>query len=473
MVSQLSRRSFLKQSSVAFAGLGALWLAACVPPTPGAPASDASAQSGAGAAPAPEASAPVLALLRAGDGEEDFFNRAIDMFEAQHPETKIGRIFVPGGQEYITKLDLMIAAGDPPAIYAPFSDRGYRYYASKGLSQELDDFVARDNLDLSDFHPDGMKGCRWQGKLMALPLDLWPHLIFYNKTLFREAGIPDLPTDWNDASWTVDKYLEIAKQLTKKEGDQVVQYGSDVYFNYWASGWTFGGDFLPASTYEIGVVDEFAGDTDPRVAASVQWSADLMLKDQVAPTPAQAQQVQAGAPVLFMSGKIAMGISNIGRLSRYAGIDAFEWGTAAAPNPPNGEKRHLHVWIDFWSMIKGVKNLEGSWQFLKFMVSPEVQKIYPIEYGPQSSLLSLAPDWLAIQKQKLPNLSDAELAVMTEAPKQEQIDPENWTVNFSVINSQALQPALDLVWLGEKDAATAIAEAAPKIRKLIDETKNV
>ena len=462
----ISRRSFIR-SSAALVGVGVL--AACVPAQPAAPASKGSAEQATTAPSAGAAAAnggPVPALLRSGSGEEVFFNKAIDLFEKQTPDTKINRIFVPGGADYTTKLDLMIAAGDPPAIYAPFSDRGYRYYADKGLSQPLDDFVKRDNMDLSDFHPDGMKGCRWQGQLCAMPLDLWPHVLFYNKTLFKEAGVPNLTTDWNDTSWTTDKYHELARKLTKRNGDKVEQFGSDAYFNYWASGWIFGGDFLPPETYETGLVKEFAGDTDPRVAASVQWAADLMLKEKVAPTPAQAQQVQAGAPSLFMSGKVAMSIGNIGSLSNFAKIDSFEWGVAPPPNPPDGAKRHMHVWIDFWSMIKGVKNLEGAWQLMKFMVSPEAQKIYPIAYGPLSSRLSLGPDWLKQQKTSL-KLSDAEINVMVEGPKYEQIDPENWTVNFSPINSKALQPALDKVWLGDVSAADAIKEAAPAIRKLI------
>lgn len=131
--------------------MGALLVAACTP---------AAQPSGGGeAAPASAGSEPVPALLRAGSGEEDYFNRVVDLFEQQHPETKINRVFAPGGGDYITKLDLMIAAGDPPAIYAPFSTRGYRYYAARGLSQELDDFVARDNVKLDDFHVDGLKGC--------------------------------------------------------------------------------------------------------------------------------------------------------------------------------------------------------------------------------------------------------------------------------------------------------------------------
>src|SRR5262249_7251153 len=161
-----------------------------------------------------------------------------------------------------------------------------------------------------DFHPDGMKGCHWNGQLMALPLDLWPHMIFYNKTIFRAANVPDLITDWKDTSWTTDQYLEFARKLTKKDGDTVTQFGSDRYCagpsSSWAAGWTFGGDWLPPQTYETGIVAEFVGDKDPRVQAAVQWTTDLMHKEKVAPTPAQTQQIQTGIPSLFMSGKIGM-----------------------------------------------------------------------------------------------------------------------------------------------------------------------
>ncbi len=465
MSGRVSRRSFLKQGAVAATGLGALWLAGCAPA-----ATSTGGQSGA---PAAAGGAPVPALLRSGSGEEDFFKKALDLFKQKHPEVQVNPIFAPGGQDYITKLDLMIASGDPPAIYAPFSNRGYRYYAAKGLSQPLDDLVARDNVDLKDFHPDGMKGCKWQGKLMALPLDLWPHLVFINKTLFKEAGVPLPPTDWNDKSWTTDKYLETAKALTKRDGDNVTQYGSSQYFNYWAAGWAFGSDWWPMDTYETGIIEKFTGDTDEKTLGAVQWVADMMLKDKVSPTPAQAQQLQTGVPSAFLSGKIAMMVDNIGQLSQLAEVTKFEWGTAAVPFPADGSNRHLHVWIDFWSMIKGVKNLEGAWQLLKFMVSPEAQKIYPVEFGPQSSLTSLGSYWVDLQRKKLSKLSDDEFKVMTEAPKYEQIDPENWTVNMSVITAEALQPALDKIWLGQGSAKEVITEAAGDIRKAIDKSKSV
>lgn len=460
MRTELSRRAFLQNVAL---GMGVLTLAAC---TPAAPASEVGSPAASGD--------PVPALLRAGAGEEDFFNRVIDTFEQQHPDIKINRVFAPGGSDYITKLDLMIAGGDPPAIYAPFSSRGYRYYAARGLSQELDDLVARDNINLDDFHPDGMKGCHWDGKLCALPLDLWPHVIFYNKTLFQAAGVEAPPTDWGDKSWTYDSFREKAMALAKTEADTTTQFGASFVFNNWPAGWLFGGDWFPKETYEKGIIEAYIGDTDEKTIAAVQWFADLMLKDKAAPTPAQSQQLQSGVSTpFFMTGKVAMELGNIGSLSQYATINEFEWGTAALPFPPDGSDRHMHVWIDFWSMIKGVKNLEGSWEFLKFMVSEEAQKVYPCEYGPQSALGSLGTYWLDLQKKILPNLSEAELAVLTEAPKYEQIDPENWTVNMSIVNDQVLQPALQRVWLGEGTAAEIITETAPDVRKAIDESKVV
>jgi multiple sugar transport system substrate-binding protein len=322
-------------------------------------------------------------------------------------------------------------------------------------------------MDLSDFHQEGLKGCHFNGKLMALPLDLWPHLVYFNRTLFQKAGLPDLTTDWTDKTWDTTAYYEIAKKLTDPATNT---FGSNQYFNYWAAGWAFGGDWFAPDVYETGLCKTFTGDTDQKAIDAIQWNMDMMLKDKIAPTPAQQKSVQAGLQQLFMSGKIGMEISNIGNLSAYQQITDFDWGIAAAPFPAGGGDRHLHVWIDFWSMIKGVKNLTGSWKFLKFMVSAEAQKIYPIEYGPQSSLTSLGQTWLEKQKSLMPKKTAKELQTMIDAPKYESIDLENWTVNFSVINSQALQPALDACWLGEKPAKDTIAAAAPKIRQLITDT---
>jgi len=107
------------------------------------------------------------------------------------------------------------------------------------------------------------------------------------------------------------------------------------------------------------------------------------------------------------------------------------------------------------------------------MVSPNAQEIYPSQYGPLSSLKALASTWSKYHAKNLPNLSSKEFQVITDAQQYQVIDPENWTVNFSVINAQVMQPALDKVYLGQESAEQAIKNMAPKVRKVIEETKNV
>ena len=413
---------------------------------------------------------PVLVLLRAGDGEEDFFKATFDLFRSQNPGITVTEVYVPGGREYASKLDLMIASGDPPAIFAPFMNRGYRFYAARDLSQELDEFVKRDNVDLTDLHDDAVIGSHWKGKLMALPFSLWPHMIYYNKTLFKEAGIPDLPLDENDKSWDQDMYVELSKKLTKKEGDRVVQFGSDRYFTYWASGNTFGGYWFPKDSVQIGVISQFIGHEDPKTIAAMQWSADLIYKDKVAPTAAQQAEAIAGQPVLFMSSKVGMGASHAGRLSRYQLIKDFEWSVAPDIFPKGESARNRHVWIDMWSMIKGVKNLEGSWEVLKHMVSPEGMRIYPLAFGAMTTRKSLASEWVDQKAKVHPNLGKEHLEVFTKAGQYEVMDPENWTVNFSPVYDRALVEAVDNIFLGEKSAEELITEIAPKVQQIIDET---
>ena len=211
-------------------------------------------------------------------------------------------------------------------------------------------------------------------------------------------------------------------------------------------------------------------DTTPKTIAAVQWVADMVLKDKSATSPAQEKSLAAANQNPFTTGKVGMYLGNIGDLSTLQQVKDLNWGLAAAPFTPDGSPRHQHVWIDFWSMIKGVKNLEGAWQFLKFMVSSDAQKIYPIEYGPQSSLKSLASYWVEKQKALMPTKTAQEFQTMIDAPKYEQIDLENWTINFSPINTQALQPMLDVIWLGEKTAEQAIKEATPNINQFIKDT---
>src|SRR5438309_1606005 len=62
---------------------------------------------------------------------------------------------------------------------------------------------------------------------------------------------------------------------------------------------------------------------------------------------------------------------------------------------------HHGAWMDRWAIFKAAKNPEGSWEFLKFIASPEGQTITDVKRGSPSSRKSLGHAPLVWQSLKV------------------------------------------------------------------------
>lgn len=172
--------------------------AATAAPTAAPTTAAAAAQPAATAAATPVAGAqatkgaPVVPLFRSSANELPYLNQSIDLFKKNNPDVTVNPVFVPGS-EYNQKTDLMVASGDPPSLWFPASDRGFKYYSAKGLTMNLDPFIKQDNLDLGDYFPRGVQGSTWKGQQHAIPVSEWSWVLYYNKTLFDKAKAPTRP----------------------------------------------------------------------------------------------------------------------------------------------------------------------------------------------------------------------------------------------------------------------------------------
>jgi len=431
-------------------------------------AAQPTAQPTAQAAPQAANSAPVVPLFRSDANEIPFLNKDLALFKQQQPNIVVNPVFVPGKQ-YNQKTDLMVAAGDPPSLWFPASDRGFKYYSAKGLVMDLDSYVKQDSFDLTLYYDRGVAGSQWKGTQQALPIDEWAWVMYYNKTLFDKAKVAYPPTDWTDASWNWDKFLETAKALTITQGGRTVQFGTNIpdgrsFF----TGWSHGGWWFNKDWDQSGWLTKFTAPDDPAVAESLQFWADASNKLHIAPTAAEEQAAASGAPNLFMSGKVAMYLADIGSLSEFAKITDFEWGMAARPHPVKLPS-HIGVWVDEYAMFKQVRNPDGSWLLMKHMVSAAAEQIYPISYGPIGSLKSLGSYWVDTWKKTAPKQAD-QLNVAVSAVPLEFVTPDNFTVNFSPINDEAIQPEIDKIFLGNSTAVDAIKAMQPKVEQMIAST---
>jgi multiple sugar transport system substrate-binding protein len=207
----------------------------------------------------------------------------------------------------------------------------------------------------------------WEGKQYGFGHDLSPAVVFYNRKLLREKGIPPPPTRWGDPSWTWERFMDAAKRLTTGDGASKV-WG--FFGNRW---WVYAHPWVWANGGTIVSKDDKTMALDvPATMEALQWYADLGQVQRVIPTQAEVQGLgndQRG----FENGRIAMRIDNTSytiRMRQYMAQDpSFDW--EMAPYPTGKAGAFTRVPNNLVTAWKGTKHPDASWTFMKFMASKE------------------------------------------------------------------------------------------------------
>lgn len=155
-----------------------------------------------------------------------YYQPLIEAFEAANPDVKIELVDL-GSSDYQTVLATQLTGSGSDFDVVTVKDvPGYTTLVNKGVLEPLDDYIAKDNVDLAAF-----KGLTEQisveDKLYELPFrsDFW--VLYYNKDVFDNAGV-EYPT--NDM--TFEQYDELARKLTVDVPGQEV-YGA--HYHTWRS----------------------------------------------------------------------------------------------------------------------------------------------------------------------------------------------------------------------------------------------
>lgn len=327
-----------------------LGLAACAaPPAPGgAPQSAAQAgDTGAEAMPGKEPVTIRFASFQSGDVVKKWEEQFAE-FEAK-TGIKVVHEYIPW-DETVTKYLTLAAANDLPDV-AMVSAQWHRALATHNVLAPLnqEEFTG---LDFGDFWPKLLAAYNYDGTQYGLPTDLDLQLVYYNKKLFDDAGIP-----YPKPGWTWDEYRETAKALTKGEGSGKV-YGANApsYGQLQQIAWSYGGDFLDPATGKP------AWDSVP-VQKTMALYNGLLMEDKSAPLP-------GSEGVSIANGRIAMDIMGPWG-AWYVMKDAdFDWGVVPVPV---GDKEAVLAWGSTLAMFNSSKNKEAVAKFMEFFEAPEQQ----------------------------------------------------------------------------------------------------
>src|SRR6266542_1433708 len=230
---------------------------------------------GTGSSNAPPKASKVTGKLqweiRMGPTYEQLAKEALPLFKERNPDIQVE--YAPKANDWIEKDVAGMAAGSGPDVLTAWS-RTVRPFLSKGLAlnvnpllkdlkkADLDDYIKGQWDDYQVPNSD----LRW-----ALPTYTNVCVVFYNKGLFRKAGVPE-PT----ATWTYDDYADRAKRLTRQDGGQQVYGGyqpSNVWIRMQNQIWGFGGNAVDPKDSTKSAVHL------PQTQAALQWIYDRYWRD--------------------------------------------------------------------------------------------------------------------------------------------------------------------------------------------------
>ncbi len=386
---------------------------------------------------------------------QEVIEEIIDDFNASQDKIEVKYSYQPWGDIWTKSLSSITAGNPPDVIVQDINSVAQRAEAQQATN--LSEYIEEGFSD--EFYPQLWDTVEYEGDAYAVPFNTDTQVIFYNKTLFKEAGISEeqLPQTWEELE-------TVARKLDVKNGDDFERIGFYPLWNLGADVWALNADdgvswFDKDENVKI--------DTDNKVEA-LEWILDW--QEYYGQDTINRLEAEFGSGVAdpFISGLVAMRAQNINYYSSLAenAPDDFEFGVIQIPEKESGS--------DHWSwgggfvleVPYGAKDPEASYEFIKYLSTPEVQekfgeKSFDIMANRTANENLVNNDNLDENGQMIYQMADENFAntVITPVP----LTAPDFS---SLVNEQ-----IDQIMLGSKTSAEGLADAQKAVEDLVEQNK--
>ena len=294
-------------------------------------------------------------------------------FEKENPGIKVKPVYSGTYQESIVKALTAFKSGQPPHIAVLLSTDMFTLIDEDAIVP-IDGLAtsADDRKWLGGFFDSFMMNSRTGGKTWGVPFQRSTIVLYWNKELFREAG---LDPDKGPASW--DQMVEYAKKLTKTDASgNVTQWGVKIPssgFPYWL----FQGLTTPNGALLMNEAGTETYFDKPEVIEALQHWVDLSAKHKVMP----GGVIEWGTtPKDFFEKKAAMIWTTTGNLTNIRTNAGFPFGVAMLPEK---KRRGSPTGGGNFYVFKNTSPEEkaASMKFIRWATSPQRAAQWSIATG--------------------------------------------------------------------------------------------
>jgi multiple sugar transport system substrate-binding protein len=221
----------------------------------------------------------------------DILQRLVDKFNQRHPDIQVESLYVGQSDQQMPKILAAVVGNAPPNLlwYAPMiTGQLVELDAIKPLEDWLATTGVKDQID-----PALFEAMAWENRIWSVPFGVNNVGVFYRPSLFKAAGITELPKTWA-------AFRQVAKQLTIPEKGQKgmllpLGKGEWTVFTWLPFMWSGGGELQSAGRDKVEINSAGA------IVALQLWQDLITDGSAVLSQPERGYELDG-----FLAGKVAM-----------------------------------------------------------------------------------------------------------------------------------------------------------------------
>lgn len=376
--------------------------------------------------------------------EEPYMTKLINQWNAANPGIQIKGTFV-ANEELAQKLTVSLSGGSVVDIFCQQTPAGVAEFIALDQVLDLTELLKKNNFDESGIS-GFMDSFREElGAPYGLPYRKSVWVLFYNKKLFDDAGMP------YPKNWTWDQYQEAAQKLTKGSGENKV-YG---ILNYPSTmgWWRIGANITGANNP---IIPEHLAAFKKTARRDWDWSYTYNCQPPYAERTGTAGGDYAGS---FLQGKFGMMITGDWAVSMLNnGIAAgseLQYDIAEVPYARGDEPYSAGV-PTIAAVAKNSKYPEQAFKFISYLAGNEGARFFANE--------GLIPAWgspetISIFQERLPTPRNVAVFFTQKVYNQAPFDSKysqamrivNQEMSLYLLKEQDLEKTYDIIAKRIKD----------------------
>lgn len=368
----------------------------------------------------------------------------IEQFEAENPDITVKHSNFPYAQ-YRTKVAAAVPAGEGPDIVQLYYGWLKDYLQADLLVPLSADTFPAAEVE-SEFFPI-VSAMKVDGEYWGMPTAVRSLALFYNRTLFEEAGLdPDTPPK------TYDEMIEMAQKITQRDGGG----------NLLVAGMTAAPTSQDHHWWREGLIRQFGGQpysddnctvayNDDAGRAALQAYVDLFDTHKVTDYGFMDESQAA-----FAAGRAGMHIDGSFRLGTFRD-NGVDWAVAPLPSHNGVTSNFASYWVNGISKKAEGEKLEAAVKFLQFVTSESAMQLWVDTVG-------------ELPARKAAALTDENRANPLYGPFIEGLVGAHTTDFYNEsAQRQVFLDMIDRIQIGGVSVADSLATAAEEEQEILDE----